>query len=105
MIHLDEAIKSLELNPEKSINAMLLCKTEGISTTLIALKENAELKRHIAPGPISVQVLKGSISFRTDQKSQELSIGGLLLLEKEVPHSVFAHETSVFLVTKSIPTD
>ncbi len=97
------AIKALEPEAGKSIQAQKLYKTAGMEILLIALDAQAELKRHTAPGPISVQVIRGSISFRTDESAQELTAGQLLTLEANVPHSVFAAERSIFLVTKSIP--
>ncbi|MFA4868921.1 MAG: cupin domain-containing protein [Pedobacter sp.] len=96
-------IKALETEPGKSIQVQKLYKTKGMEILLIALDGQAELKKHTAPGPISVQVIRGSISFRTDESAKELTTGQLLTLEGNVPHSVFAAERSIFLVTKSIP--
>lgn len=103
IIDINAAIRNLESDPEKPVNAQPLYKSAEMHIILIALKAQAELKRHTAAGPISVQVLKGSISFRTDENSNDLTIGQLLTLEGNVPHSVFANENSLFLVTKSIP--
>lgn len=91
-----------ELDKSKSINAQPLYKTLGMQIILIALESEAELKKHTAPGPISVQVIKGSICFRTET-ANDLTSGQLLTLEGNVPHSVYAYERSIFLVTKSIP--
>lgn len=97
------AIADLESDLEKSINAQPLYKTVGMQIMLIALDAKAELKRHTATGPISVQVIKGSISFRTDETAHDLTSGQLLTLEGNIPHSVYGNERSIFLVTKSIP--
>lgn len=97
------AIKELEAEPAKSIKTQKLYKTAGMEILLIALDAQTELKRHTAPGPISVQVIEGSISFRTDELAQDLLVGQLLTLEANVPHSVYSNERSIFLVTKSIP--
>lgn len=97
------AIAGLESDLEKSINVQPLYKTAGMQIMLIALDAHAELKKHIAPGPISVQIIKGSISFRTDETAHDLTSGQLLALDGNVPHSVYANQRSIFLVTKSIP--
>lgn len=102
IIDVETAIQNLESDLDKSVNALCLYKTDGTQIMLITLKSQAELKRHSAPGPISVQVLKGAISFRTDEIAQELSIGQLLTLEANVPHSVVATDARAFLVTKSM---
>lgn len=98
------ALDHLPVDADKTINATPLHKTPGMHILLIALDAQAELKRHTAPGPISVQVIKGSISFRTDNALHDLSVGELLTLEANIPHSVYAHESSAFLVTKNIHT-
>lgn len=98
-----KAVAELDSDLEKSINAHPLYKTVGMQIMLIALNAQAELKKHSAPGPISVQVIKGSISFRTDEMANDLITGQIITLEAQVPHSVYAHERSIFLVTKSIP--
>ena len=92
-----------ELDESKSINAQPLYKTIGMQIMLIALDAEAELKKHTAPGPISVRVIKGSILFQTGRMAHTLSIGQLITLEANIPHSVYASERSIFLVTKSIP--
>jgi quercetin dioxygenase-like cupin family protein len=103
ILDISAAIRDLESDLEKTVNALPLYKSLELNIMLIALKAQAELKRHTAPGTISVQVIKGSISFRTDDNSNDLTIGQLLTLEGNVPHSVYAYESSVILVTKSIP--
>ncbi len=103
VLDLANAVIELESDFEKSISTKLLCKTSGMQIMLIALDAQAELKKHISPGPISVQVLKGSISFRTDETVHDLACGQLLTLEGKLPHSVYANERSIFLVIKSIP--
>ena len=102
IIDVAAAIENLESGLEKSINAISLYKSDRMQIMLITLNNQAELKKHTAPGPISVQVIKGSISFRVDEKSYDLALGQLLILEGNIPHSVYANEHSTFLVTKSI---
>jgi quercetin dioxygenase-like cupin family protein len=80
-------------------NAITICKTNGLRIVLIALHAGAEMKTHTAPGIISVQVLEGHITFRTEQQTTELDQGQMLALLKGIPHSVLAREESVFLLT------
>ena len=103
IIDVAAAMTEMESDLEKSINAQQIHQTVGMQIMLIALDAKAELKRHTAPGPISVQVIKGSISFRTDETAHDLTSGQLLTLEGNIPHSVYGNESSIFLVTKSIP--
>ena len=103
VLDLARAIKDLEARLDKNINTYPLYTEVGMQIVLIALHAHVELKRHTAPGPISVQVVKGRVSFRTDDGEHELDSTQLLTLEAQVPHCIYAHQRSIVLVTKSIP--
>ena len=84
---------------ESDRNAITVFKTDGMRILLIALHKNAEMKKHIADGIISVQVLEGQILFTTEVQSVELGKGEMLALHENVPHSVLAKEETIFLLT------
>jgi quercetin dioxygenase-like cupin family protein len=54
---------------------------------------------HHADGPISVQVLEGVLTFRTEAQAVTLRAGQLLTLSAGIPHVVAAEEESAFLLT------
>lgn len=80
-------------------NAITIYKTDDMRIVMIALHQNAEMKKHTAPGVISVQVLEGQIAFRTEQESVVLDAGQMVTLHAGIPHYVFANQESVFLLT------
>ncbi len=80
-------------------NAMTVYKTNGMRIVLIALHEDAVLKKHTADGIISVQVLEGEIIFSTDDQSVVIKQGQMIALHKGLPHSVKAIKESLFLLT------
>jgi quercetin dioxygenase-like cupin family protein len=80
-------------------NAMTVYKTNGMRIVLIALHEDAILKKHTAEGIISVQVLEGEIIFSTDGQPVVIKQGQMIALHKGLPHSVKAVKESVFLLT------
>jgi quercetin dioxygenase-like cupin family protein len=80
-------------------NAITVFKTNGLRIVLIALHEEAVMKKHTAEGIISVQVLEGEISFSTDNESWVLRKGNMVALHEGLPHSVKAIKESVFLLT------
>ncbi|GAA4423489.1 hypothetical protein GCM10023188_02350 [Pontibacter saemangeumensis] len=87
-------------------NAITVFKTSGMRLVLVALHQGAEMKMHTAPGIISVQVLEGKIKFTTAQQVAEMGVGQMLALHAGIPHSVYATEESVFLLTLAItPTN
>lgn len=84
---------------ESDRNAITVYKTNGMRIVLIALHAGAEMVKHTANGIINLQVLEGQIKFSTDEGVIELSKGQIVALHKHIPHSVFAKEESVFLLT------
>jgi quercetin dioxygenase-like cupin family protein len=78
---------------------MTVYKTNGMRIVLIALHEDAVLKKHIADGIISVQILEGEIIFSTDGQSVVIKKGQMIALHKGLPHSIKAIKESVFLLT------
>ncbi len=102
-VNLDDAMAKLNSDLSKDVNTTLLDKSPGMTLMLIALNQGAELKTHTAPGPISVHVLQGSISFRTESATKNVEAGSLITLAAELPHSVVANARSLFLVTVHTP--
>lgn len=86
-------------------NAMTVYKTNGMRIVIIALHEDAVLKKHTAEGILSVQVLDGEIMFSTDEQSVVIRKGQMIALHKGLPHSVKAIKESVFLLTLTTTLD
>jgi len=96
-------IKQEQSWKEKDRNAITVFKTDGLNLVLMALHQGAELKKHLAQGIITVQVLEGRIKFVTEDKTMERIKGEMLTLHEKIPHSVLAMEESVFLLTHASP--
>ena len=82
--------------------SLTLFKTDQLRVVLLALHADAELTTHTAPGPISVQVLDGQLTFRTAEQTTELAQGQLLTLHAGIPHSVRAITEAAFLLTLAV---
>lgn len=83
-------------------NAITLTKGP-LRTVLVALKAGATIEEHRAPGPMTLQVLSGSIRFRAGDAVLELGAGQLAVLESAVRHDVEAVTDSAFLLTLTVP--
>lgn len=87
-------------------NTITVFKSDKLRIVLIGLKENAELKKHTAPGFISVQVIKGNIEFIADpdgvQQAANLKPGQMIALQPQIPHQVTAKEETFFLLTLAV---
>jgi quercetin dioxygenase-like cupin family protein len=83
-------------------NAITVFKTTDLRLVLVALHAGAAINTHKADGVISVQVLEGRIRFNTQDSGQaEVGQGQVVVLHEMIPHSVYAEEESVFLLTVS----
>lgn len=92
---------------ESDRNTITVFKSDKLRIVLIGLKKNSELKKHIAPGYISVQLIKGQIEFTTNpdeenQHSAKLGVGQMVALQPHIPHKVVALEESFFLLSLSV---
>jgi quercetin dioxygenase-like cupin family protein len=79
--------------------ARTLVKHGPLRTTLVGLAAGGTLKSHKADGPITVQVLEGTVEFEADGERWTLPTGSLLALESGITHSVSAPDGGVFLLT------
>ena len=79
-------------------NAITLAKGP-LSIVLVVLKPAATLEEHRAQGPITLQVLSGSIRFRSAGTVREVEAGQLVVLESVLVHEVEALTESALLLT------
>jgi quercetin dioxygenase-like cupin family protein len=70
---------------------------------LVGLQKGAALSKHKAQGPVTICVLIGAVSIKTEHESRTLHSHGMLSLEKDIPHEVEALEESAVLVTIAEP--
>ncbi len=76
-----------------------LLKIGPLRVTLIGLKAGGTLREHHTDGPITVQVLEGSLEFHAAGHSWPLSQGSLFALNTGEEHSVTSSEGAMFLLT------
>lgn len=79
-------------------NAITLAKGP-LSIVLVVLKPGATLEEHRARGPMTLQVLSGSLRFRSAGTVREAEAGQLVVLESVLVHEVQALTESALLLT------
>ena len=84
-------------------NARTLIKYDDFRVVLTALQANTRVPEHQTEGRISVHVLSGHIQVRASGRTFSLRPGGLLALDRGVPHDIEALEESAFLLTLAWP--
>ncbi len=83
--------------------AVSLVKDYGLNVMLMVLKQGARLHEHHTKGPVTVHVIAGRVSLVAADTPHEIAAGGILALDREIPHSVDALEDSVLLLTTALP--
>jgi quercetin dioxygenase-like cupin family protein len=84
-------------------NARTLVKYDDLRVVLIILQTNARMSEHKSGGRISIHALTGHIQVTGAGRTFRLRAGGLLTLDRGVPHDVEAFEESAFLLTIAWP--
>lgn len=88
---------------ESGRNARTLAKYDDLRIVLMALKDQARIPVHRAEGRISIQCLAGHLRVQAEGRTFDLREGGLLTLERGLPHEVQALGESAFLLTIAWP--
>jgi quercetin dioxygenase-like cupin family protein len=76
-----------------------LVKGDGINVALMLLKAGAKLQEHHTRAPITLQVIDGRINFVANGKTQAVTTGMLVALDRGIEHSVEALEESAIVLT------
>jgi quercetin dioxygenase-like cupin family protein len=86
-------------------SAKTLVKRPDMRVVLTAMSEGARVTEHIAPGPLTVEVLQGRLRMQLADGNVELPAGHLLALDRNERHDVEALEKSAFLLTIAWPPE
>lgn len=98
---LNEEIKRLRLGEEAAAgqNARTLVKYDDFRIVLITLEATARIPLHHTAGRISIHCVAGRLRVHAEGRSFPLPTGGLLALDRTIPHEVEAVEQSALLLT------
>lgn len=103
---LEEELKATydaEILARSGRTARTLVKDHSLRVTIHMLAAGGSIPEHHADGPITVQVLHGSMTFTAASRAYDLREGDLLALDTGIAHSVQAREDVSFLLTISLP--
>ena len=97
-----EAIEDLRTQleiPNDGTVSRTIHDDKRVKVVLLGMAGGQEMSRHSAELPVMVQVLQGQVRFSLDGDERELSIGSWVFMEANVPHSVYARENAILLLT------
>ncbi|MEO8541377.1 MAG: hypothetical protein ABI577_16665 [bacterium] len=100
LLDLDEiADRLLRELPGHRRKTETVAREGSVSLVVMAMEAGDEIKQHLAPGAVSVQLLRGHISLNAENKDFDLRPSQLVFLQPSIPHSVRAAEQSVIVLT------
>lgn len=108
-IDLPREVASLKQEPgwlqgDRAVRSLVA--TPHMRVVMLALRTEARLREHEAPGALSIHVLEGAVRISALGLAHTLQHGAMLALDPGVRHEVEALEESVLLLTIAlVPTD
>ena len=79
--------------------AKTLVKEGPLRVILLAMVKGAVLRDHHVAGPLTLQVIQGSVRIATTKGSTELALLDLVALDANVVHNAEALEDAALLLT------
>ena len=83
--------------------AETLLKTDHLRVVLVTMRAGSELHEHLAPGAITIHVLRGELTIVVGEHEHALAAGGLISLAPGVRHALRARSDGAFLLTIAMP--
>ena len=80
----------IQVQPSATVSRTVM-RAEGVRLVLFAFDTGEQLSEHTAAMPVVLLVLEGALSITADDRTIELTPGGLIHLETRTPHSVTAN--------------
>ncbi|MGH7906659.1 MAG: hypothetical protein ACREP6_08525 [Candidatus Binataceae bacterium] len=105
VVRIEDEIAHLKAAPEWNSgdrHSVSLVKDNALNVLLMALKKGAHLHEHRTKGPITLQLISGSIQFTGGADQRLISAGEMVALDREIPHSLEALEDSALLLVTAI---
>jgi Uncharacterized conserved protein, contains double-stranded beta-helix domain len=79
--------------------ARTLVKDGPLRLTLMALASGGHLPPHSTSGPVTIQVIQGSVLFKALDREYPLETGDILVLAAGIEHSATSEKGGSFLLT------
>lgn len=105
-LRIGEQLERLRQEPtwrQRGRNAITLIKQPALGVILMLLGPGSKMHEHQAAGPMTLQVLSGSIRFQAAGQTLTLGAGEVVILESAIQHEIEALEESACLLTMANP--
>jgi quercetin dioxygenase-like cupin family protein len=88
---------------DASKRSLILVKSDELRVVLLRMSAGADLREHSAPGLITIHAISGRFTVLVGEERYDLTNDGLLVIERDVRHSVICEEDGAFLLTIAWP--
>lgn len=106
LISLEDEYEDELLNVCADKHSKTLLKTDRLRLILITMNAGTTLRRHSAPGPVTIQPVSGRFTIAVEGgNTHTLKRNEVVAIKSGVPHSVAAGEDGAFLLSISWPED
>jgi quercetin dioxygenase-like cupin family protein len=92
-----DLLKAVQWN-EQGPRTRLLSDNGDVRVILLTLRAGQELKEHLSPSQLLVQVIEGSVAFAAAEEHVTLHTGMLCQLTAGLPHQLRAEKDTVLLL-------
>lgn len=97
----DELLRAAGDSPSgRAARTLLPGSGSPLKQTVLALAADRALQEHVAPGPASLLVLRGTVVLRCAGEEQEVGEGSWIPIPRD-PHDVTARTDAAFLISVS----
>ena len=99
----DDELRARSKDAADGLASRTLVKQGPLRITQVALRKGAALEPHRVAGPLSIQVLRGTLRLTTDEGDMDLAAGSLASLAAGVVHAARGLSNCALLLTISLP--
>jgi quercetin dioxygenase-like cupin family protein len=98
MTDIEDLAAEVPAQPGRTTTRRVL-KADGVRLVVLAFDAGQALTEHTAAVPILIQVLAGRVSVTADGRAVDLRPGGVIHIDRRLPHAVRAAEPATVLLT------
>ena len=92
-------IKNEKAWDENDRNSITVFKSDKLRILIVALHKKAEMQTERPQNILSIQMIRGKIKLRTDEKTTTVGEEQLLVLRENISYKIEAVKKAVFLLT------
>lgn len=101
IFNLDKVIGEFPPDPNSQAKrrAEILVKSDTLRVVLLTALSGGVMQEHDAPGPITIQILRGRFTLTTEGEPRLMDTGDIAIMAPHIRHEVACDEDGALLLT------